>query len=79
MVMNGSGRDVTTVVVDGRTVVKDRQLPGIDLDSYRTRAQRQYEKLIASYPERTHLHPPVEQIFTPSFPIVPRPGSHGPA
>ncbi len=69
MVMNGSGRDITTVIVDGRTVVTNRQLSGIDRAAFHLRAQRQYDKLIASYPERTHLHPPVEEIFTPSFPI----------
>jgi predicted RNase H-like nuclease len=70
MIMNGSGRDFTTVIVNGRTVVKDRQIPGIDFAVYRDRAQRQYDKLRASYPERSHLHPPVEEIFQPAFPIV---------
>lgn len=69
MVINGSGRDITTVIVDGRTVVKDRQIAGVNLAEFHARAQRQYEKLIASYPERTHLHPPVAEIFTPSFPV----------
>jgi cytosine/adenosine deaminase-related metal-dependent hydrolase len=69
MVMNGSGRDFSTVIVDGRVVVRDRQLPGVDLEALRVRAQAQYEQLIASYPERSLGHPPVEEIFTPSFPI----------
>jgi len=69
MVLNGTGRDFTTVIVNGRTVVRDGQIPGIDLHAFHERAQRQYEKLIASYPERSHLHPPVEQIFAPSFPM----------
>jgi cytosine/adenosine deaminase-related metal-dependent hydrolase len=69
MVLNGTGRDFTTVIVNGRTVVRDGRLPGIDLDAWHARAQRQFETLIASYPERAHLHPPVEEIFAPSFPI----------
>jgi cytosine/adenosine deaminase-related metal-dependent hydrolase len=69
MVLNGSGRDFKTVVVNGRTVVSDHQIPGVDFAAWHARAQRQYETLIASYPERSHLHPPVEEIFTPSFPI----------
>ena len=69
LVLNGSGRDVRTVIVDGRTVVEDRALEGVSLTDFHERAQRQYEKLIASYPERAHLHPPVEEIFAPSFPI----------
>jgi len=59
-----------TVIVNGRTVMRDRVIDGYDLDAMHQRAQQQYDKLIASYPERSHLHPPIEEIFTPSFPIV---------
>jgi cytosine/adenosine deaminase-related metal-dependent hydrolase len=69
MVLSGSGRDFTTVIVNGRTVVQDRQIAGVDLDAMHARAQRQFEQLIASYPERSHLHPPVEEIFTASLPV----------
>jgi len=70
MVLNGSGRDIHTVIVNGSVVVRDRQLPGVDLAAMHERAQRQFESLMASYPERAHLHPPVESIFESSFPIV---------
>ncbi|HXH01979.1 MAG TPA: amidohydrolase family protein [Candidatus Competibacteraceae bacterium] len=69
MVMNGTGRDFKMVIVNGRTVMEDGQIPGIALEELHQRAQRQYDKLRASYSERTHLHPPVEQIFKPSFPM----------
>jgi cytosine/adenosine deaminase-related metal-dependent hydrolase len=67
MVLSGSGRDFRTVIIDGRVVMRDRQIAGVDLAEYRDRAQRQYDKLISTYPERTWRHPPVEEIFTPSF------------
>jgi cytosine/adenosine deaminase-related metal-dependent hydrolase len=70
LVLAGSGRDVDTVVVDGRIVMRGRQLPGIDLDRLRDRAQAQYEKLMASYPERAPGRPPVSRIFSPSFPLA---------
>jgi cytosine/adenosine deaminase-related metal-dependent hydrolase len=70
MVLSGSGRDIRTVIVNGRTVVRDRQIDGIDYSSMHARAQAQYDRLIASYPERSHMHPPVEEIFAPSFPVV---------
>lgn len=76
MLLNGAGRDITTVIVNGRTVVRDRQVEGYDLPAMHARAQRQYDKLMASYPARSHLHPPVEEIFQPSFPVV-RPGDAG--
>ena len=68
LVLSGTGRDVDTVVVNGRVVMRGRQLPGVDLDALRDRAQAQYEKLMATYPERAPGNPPVERIFTPSFP-----------
>ncbi len=75
MVLSGSGRDFSTVIVDGRVVMKNRELPGVDLTEMHDRAQRQYDRMMASYPERTIGHPPVEEIFTPSFPVVSRPVS----
>lgn len=67
MMLSGTGRDFKTVIVNGRVVMQDRQLPGIDLDEYRDRAQKQFDGLIEKYPMRTWKHPPVEQIFAPSF------------
>lgn len=72
LVLSGSGRDARTVIVDGRVVVQDRTLPGYDLAAMHQQAQAQYEQLMASYPERAHLHPPMETIFEPSFPLVER-------
>ncbi|MEZ4495849.1 MAG: hypothetical protein R2845_03500 [Thermomicrobiales bacterium] len=69
MVISGSGRDFTTVIVDGRIVMKDREFPGIDLEAMHEQAQQQFDGLIATYPERSFGHPPVEDIFPPSFPI----------
>jgi cytosine/adenosine deaminase-related metal-dependent hydrolase len=69
MMLSGTGRDFKTSIINGRIVMQDRQLPGIDLDHYRTRAQAQFEGLIAKYPVRTWRHPPVEDIFLPSFPF----------
>jgi hypothetical protein len=48
-------------------------LPGVEMDAIHTRAQKQYEGLIATFPERSFQHPPVEEIFLPSFPVVQKP------
>lgn len=69
MILNASGRDVRTVVIDGRIVMRDRIIPGVDGDLMRARAQRQFDGLLAQYPERTLDHPPVGSIFKPSYPI----------
>ena len=69
MLLTGHGRDVSTVVIDGRFVMEDRVIPGIDEAADNARAQRQFEGLKARYPQRTHNHPPVSEIFSSSYPI----------
>lgn len=62
-----SGRDVDTVIIDGRTVMKGGIIPGFDFDVAHQRAQSQFERLVARYPERTFRHPPVADIFPPTY------------
>ncbi len=62
-----SGRDVRDVWIDGRRVMRDRQIPGVDEAADRRRAQAQFDGLIAKYPDRTVGHPPVAEIFRPSY------------
>lgn len=70
MMLSGTGRDFRTSIINGRVVMRDRQLPGIDLDGWHARAQVQFDGLIAKYPLRTLHHPPVEEIFAPSYPVL---------
>jgi cytosine/adenosine deaminase-related metal-dependent hydrolase len=62
-----SGRDVRDVWIDGRHVMNDRVIPGVDEGMDAARAQAQFDGLIAKYPDRTAGHPPVPEIFTPSY------------
>ncbi|UGY11531.1 amidohydrolase family protein [Phyllobacterium pellucidum] len=70
LMTSASGRDVDTVVIDGRTVMQNGIIPGFDFEAAHGRAQRQFERLVARYPERTWRHPPVEAIFPPSYPTI---------
>jgi cytosine/adenosine deaminase-related metal-dependent hydrolase len=70
MMLSGTGRDFRTSIINGRVVMRDRQLPGVDLDAWNARAQAQFDGLIAKYPMRTLHHPPVERIFAPSYPAL---------
>jgi hypothetical protein len=70
LLLNGSGRDVRTVVIDGRFAMTDGIILGIDDDAMSRLAQTQFDALIAQYPDRTYLHPPVEEIFSSSYPVV---------
>ena len=67
--VSGSGRDVRAVVVAGRFVVVEGSVPGFDGAASQTRAQAQFDGLIAKYPERTFGHPPTTAIFSASYPI----------
>lgn len=70
MMLSGTGRDFRTSIINGRVVMRDRKLPGVDLDEWNARAQAQFDGLIAKYPLRTLHHPPVEDIFAPSYRVL---------
>ncbi|GAA2412290.1 amidohydrolase family protein [Nonomuraea africana] len=67
LLMNCSGADVTTVVIDGRVVMRDRVIPGVDEAAFRRRAQAYFTEMKAAYSTRDHLRRPVEELFPPSF------------
>ena len=73
LMLNASGREVRTVVIDGRFVMEDGRIPGIDDRALRRQAQAQYDGLIAQYPDRTFGHPPVEKIFSSAYHCIARP------
>ncbi|MBS0561998.1 MAG: amidohydrolase family protein [Proteobacteria bacterium] len=68
LLIGASGRDVRHVIVAGRDAVVDGAIPGMDMAAAHARAQAQFDGLIARYPERTWGHPPVAEIFPPSYP-----------
>ncbi len=47
LVMSGRAQDVRHVIVDGRHVVRDGQLEGMDVEQVRRRAERQARRLLA--------------------------------
>ncbi|MEU3606893.1 chlorohydrolase family protein [Streptomyces sp. NPDC035033] len=71
MLMNTSGADVDTVVVNGRTVLRSGTVPGIDEPAWRTRAQALFDRMKAAYTTRDYLHRPPHALFPPSFPTAP--------
>ncbi len=72
LMMSGSGRDVRTVVIDGRFVMVDGKIDGFDFAQAQETAQRQFDGLLARYPERTFGHPPLETIFSSAYPRLQR-------
>lgn len=69
LLLAGQGGDVHSVMIDGRWVMQDRIIPGVDEIADAARAQQQFEGLMAKYPVRTWGHPPVSEIFSSSYAI----------
>ena len=70
LMLAGHGRDLSDVIIDGRFVMVDRQIPGRDEVDDNRRAQRQFEGLMRKYPERTVGHPPIDEIFSSSYLVL---------
>ena len=67
LMTGASGRDVTNVIINGRFVMHQRTIDGDVPSEDWPRAQAQYDGLIALYPQRTHGHPAVSEIFSSSY------------
>ena len=65
----GSGADVKLSVINGRTVMKDQQIEGVDLEEIKAKGQIYYNKMKLGYMERDYQHLPAEKLFRPSFPM----------
>ena len=69
LVLGASGKVTRAVFVDGRLSMWQGRVAGLDLPAARARAQAQFDGLVATYPERSWRHPPVDDLFRPAFPI----------
>lgn len=69
LLMGGNGKVTEAVFVDGHLSMRHGKVHDFDLVAAREQAQRQFEGLIAKYPDRSWKHPPVEDLFRPSFPL----------
>ncbi|MEZ4614032.1 MAG: amidohydrolase family protein [Caldilineaceae bacterium] len=70
LLMNAGGADVQTVIINGRTVMANGVIPGVDVAAMKARGQIYFDKLKAAYPERDYQQRAVDTLFPPSFRIV---------
>ena len=70
LVLGGNGAVTQAVFVDGRLSMRDGRVAGLDLPAARRQAQAQFDGLVAKSPDRSWQHPPVAEIFRPTFPIL---------
>lgn len=68
--MCGNGSDVKMSIINGRTVMKDRKLDGVDLEELKVKGQIYYDKMKYGYMERDYQHLPENEIFRPSYKII---------
>jgi 5-methylthioadenosine/S-adenosylhomocysteine deaminase len=70
LMISASGVDVKTSVINGRIVMRDRVIEGIDLPAVQRAGQKYYEKMQAGYLERDYRHIPETELFPSAFPII---------
>jgi 8-oxoguanine deaminase len=70
MLYNTTGASVRTVIINGRTVMHDRQIPGVDEAAMRQRAQRFFDAYKRAYTPRDFRQRHPDDLFPSSFTIV---------
>ncbi|MDY6846651.1 MAG: chlorohydrolase family protein [Chloroflexota bacterium] len=69
MILNGQNTDFKTVVINGKIVMQDRQIPGVDVDQFSTQSQTLFDKLKESYSQRDYRNRPQNELFPENFMI----------
>lgn len=67
MCMCADSRDIRYVVVDGKTVLENGRIPGIDYEKLQAQAQKYYDKLKHSFIDRSAF--PEKDFYRPSYEI----------
>jgi len=67
LLLAGRGDDCLASYIDGRCVMQDDQVIGVDYPSLQRQAQRQYEKLMRSHSDRAFGRPDWKTLFQPAI------------
>ncbi|WP_199548163.1 chlorohydrolase family protein [Streptomyces sp. N35] len=68
LLLNGTARNASHSVVDGRPVLVDGELPGVDTEALRVQAQGLFAKMRAAYSERDFRRRDADELFPATFP-----------
>lgn len=71
MVWYCNNTDIKTVVINGKTVMNERQIDGVDMKAYQRRAQEYYDRYKESYTERDRFHRDKSVIFPGCYKLIP--------
>lgn len=67
MILQCTGRDVKTTIINGRTVMKNRIIPNFDYEENIHKAQLYYERMKDSYVERSLNRVTKKELFASSY------------
>ncbi|MFD0829785.1 amidohydrolase family protein [Neobacillus sp. M.A.Huq-85] len=70
MFVSGTGRDVKLSIINGRVVMKDQKIPGIDLNEIKHKGQSYFDKMKKGYLERDYQQLSETELFPASLKIV---------
>jgi cytosine/adenosine deaminase-related metal-dependent hydrolase len=70
LLLAGRGDDCVASYIDGRCVMLDGQVTGVDYPALQRQAQLQYEKLMRSHSDRAFTRPDWKTLFQPSIPFA---------
>ncbi|MFD1781018.1 amidohydrolase family protein [Fredinandcohnia salidurans] len=70
MIISGSGRDVKLSIINGRLVMKDQKVPGLDLEEVKQKGQQYFNKMRKGYLERDYQHLEESELLSSSFKVV---------
>jgi 5-methylthioadenosine/S-adenosylhomocysteine deaminase len=70
IIASGSGRDVKLTIINGRLVMQDRKIPGLDLEEIKSKGQKYFNKMRKGYMERDYQQLPENELLPSSFKIV---------
>jgi hypothetical protein len=67
LVMSGNNSDVNTIMIDGKIVVEDGKVPGIDEQKLADNLQREQERVWEMLPSNDVFGRTIDEIILPSF------------
>jgi cytosine/adenosine deaminase-related metal-dependent hydrolase len=67
LLLNTTGANVRTVIIDGRSVMEDWRIPSIDEEEMRRHAQAYFRTMKEAYSERDFRRRPSDVLFPASF------------
>lgn len=70
VVLAGSARDVCMTMVAGRVVMRDGEIPGVDLEAVRRDMQAIFAKMRAAYSRRDYRSGEGDPLFPTVFPVI---------